>query len=436
MRRYVIVGVGVAGVAACGALRTRDRSAEITLVGDEPHGFYSRPGLAYYLTGEIPEKQLTIFSKIDWRSLNLRYVRGRATRLDPRQHQLEIGTEGVLNYDRLLLATGSTAVLLNVPGANLPQVVKLDDFDDTRRILALSRRSKTAVVVGGGILAMELVEGLHARGVNVHYLLRGDRYWPNILDKVESHMIEHHLAQTGIHLHYKTEIAEILGNRGKVTAVRTTGGELIRCGIVGVGVGVRPRMEVAKASGLATEKGLLVNEYLQTSDADIYAAGDVAQVTDPTTGKSFIDTLWTPAREKGLTAAANMAGENHAYQRTLAINVVRLAGIMTTIIGAVGSGIDKDLVSVARGSSETWIQLPNTIAMESSTDLNHLRLMIGERTLLGAVVMGDQKLSLPLQELISAGTDITPIRNLLQPDAHLGQVLMDFWMNTKERVEQ
>ncbi len=431
MTRYVIVGTGVTGIAAIGALRTLERSAEITLVGDDPHGFYSRPGLAYYLDREIPEKQLIIFTKEDWKSFNLRYVRGIATRLDPQKHQLEIGPAGVLTYDRLLLATGSTAVLLNIPGADLKGVVKLDDFEDTRRIISLARRARTAVVVGGGIIAVELVEGLLARGLKVHYFLRGERYWPNILDEKESRLLEHRLAEDGVIIHFHTEAAEILGKRGKVVGIRTTQGETIRCEMVAVGIGVKPRMELAKAAGLATEKGILTDETLQTSDPDIFAAGDVSQVRDPLSGKSFIDTLWHPAREKGKIAAANMTGMRQTYNRKVAVNVLRLAGVMTTIIGAVGSGVDDDLVSVARGSSETWQQLPNTISLESSAEVNHVRLMIGEQTLLGAMVMGEQKLSLPLQELISSKVDITPVRHLLQPGAPLGQIVMDYWSSIR-----
>jgi len=431
MRRYVIVGLGVAGVAAISELRARDKSAEIIMVGDEKHGFYSRPGLAYHLTGELPEKQLMIFSKKDWQSLNIRFANAHVTSLDPHRHQLVLGAEDRLTYDRLLLSTGSTAAPINVLGSNLPQVVKLDNLEDTRRILALTRRVKTAVVVGGGILSLELVEGLHSNGVSVHYFLRGGRYWPNILDEIESHMVEHNLEKMGIHLHFHTEIAEIMGQRGSVNAVRTTTGEILPCGMVCVGVGVRSRMELAKEASLAVDKGILVNDHLLTSNADIFAAGDVAQVVDPVSGKSYIDTLWIPAREKGVTAAINMDGGNQKYNRTIATNVLRLAGIMTTIIGAVGSGVDEDLVSVARGSSETWLQLPNSIALESNLDVNHMRLMIGERTLLGAIVMGDQKLSIPLQELIAGETDISSIRDQLQPGAALGQILMDFWANGK-----
>ena len=429
MTRYVVVGTGVAGVAAIDTLRSRDRSAEITLVGDDPHGFYSRPGLAYYLTGEIPEKLLTIFTKEDWKPLNSQYVRGNATRLNPQKHQLEIGSAGTLTYDRLLLATGSVAVPSSIPGADLQGVVKLDDFDDARRIVSLARHARSAVVVGGGIIAVELVEGLKALGLKVHYFLRGERYWPNVLDENESRLLEHRLAKDGVVLHFQTETAEILGKNGKVAGIRTTKGETIRCEIVAMGIGVKARMELAKAAGLATERGILTNESMQTSDPDIFAAGDVSQVREALSGQSFMDTLWYPARETGRIAAFNMAGVSKAYKRKVAINVVRLAGVMTTIIGAVGSGIDDDVVSVARGSSETWQQLPNTISMQSDSDVNHLRLMIGEQSLLGAMVMGDQKLSWPLQDLISSNTDITSIRHLLHPGAALGQIVMDFWSN-------
>jgi NAD(P)H-nitrite reductase large subunit len=432
MTRYIVVGSGVSGLTALGTLRTLDQAAEIILVGEDPFGFYSRPGLAYYLTNEIPEKQLYIYSKKDWQELNVRSITAHAIRLVPSEHRLDLASFGTLTYDRLLIATGSSAVRLKSPGADLEGVVKLDDFKDARNILSLARRAKAAVVIGGGIIAVELVEGLLAQGLKVHYFLRGDRYWSNVLDEKESRFIEHRLTEHGVTIHFNTEDDEFLGKRGRVYAVRTKRGEIIRCDLVAVGIGVRPRMELAQSAGLTTDRGILTDEYLQTSAEDVFASGDVAQVRDPLTGIASLDTLWYPARQQGRFAALNMAGQRTVYRLPAAINVLRLAGVMTTIIGAVGSGEDDDLVSVARGSSETWRQLPNTIAAESSTEVSHLRLMIGERTLVGAVVMGDQKLSLPLQEMISVQTDISPIRAwLLQPRAPLGEVVMDFWLNSK-----
>lgn len=436
MTRYVIVGMGVAGISAALTLRNLEPSAEITMVGEDPYGFYSRPGLAYYLNGEIPEKQLTIFSKKEWHNSRIRFVHGLASRLDPGKHTVTIHPASILPYDRLLLATGSRAVPLHIPGADLHGVVKLDDLSDTRSILALSRRSRSAVVVGGGIIAVELVEGLIARGLKVHFFLRGNRYWPNILDEKESRLLEHRLAEHGVVILHNTEAAEILGRRGRVSGVRTTRGETIKCDLVAVGIGVAARTDLARAAGLQVDRGVLANETLQTSDPDIFVAGDASQITDPSSGQSYIETLWHPARKKGEAAAFNMSGRRTAYQKTPAVNVLRLGGVMTTIIGAVGNGTSDEIVSMARGSSETWRQLPNTIAIESnSSGVNHVRLVIGENTLLGALVMGEQKLSLPLEEIITSKMDITSIRSKLYPGAPLGELVMDFWAGNKKDVK-
>jgi NADPH-dependent 2,4-dienoyl-CoA reductase/sulfur reductase-like enzyme len=417
---------------AAETLRSLDPVAEILLVSDDPHGFYSRPGLAYYLTGEIPEKQLFLNSKKGKLNLDIQYLKGHVTRLDPKSHLIELNTPGTLVYDRLLLATGASYVPLDVPGADLWGLVKLDDLEDTRQILSLVRRTKTAVVVGGGVVGLELVEGLVAQGIKVHYFLRGDWFWPNVLREVESRMIERYLAHDEVTLHHQTEIVEILGKSGKVTGVRTTRGDVMRCDMVAVGIGVKARVELAKAAGLKTDRGILANEYLETSAPDIFAAGDVAQIFDPRSGRSSIDNLWYPGRKQGRVAALNMGGQKQIYQRTVAINVLRLAGVMTTIIGSIGSGRDDGQVYTTRGSSETWQHLPNTIALESGSEVSRLRLMVGEHTLLGALVMGDQKISRPLREMINDHVDITPIRDqLLQSSAQMGQFVMDFWIKAK-----
>jgi NAD(P)H-nitrite reductase large subunit len=433
MTRYIIIGTGVSGFSAAETLRSLDPQADIQLVGDDPFGYYSRPGLAYYLTGEIPEKQLFPFSKKGKINLDLQHIIAHVTHIDPGSHAITTDTAGTLGYDRLLIATGARSIPVNFPGADLHGVVTLDDLADTRHILSLLRHTKTAVVVGGGVLAVELVEGLVAQGKKVHFLLRGDWYWSNVLVKVESHIVEHHLSMDGVILHHHTEIEEILGKKGKVTGVRTTNGEVIRCNMVAVGIGVKSCQGLAQEAGLKTDRGIVVNEYLQTSQPDIFASGDVAQIYDPASGRSSIDNLWYPGRKQGRVAALNMTGNKQIYQRTVAVNVLRLAGVLTTLIGSIGSGRDEGPVYSTRGSSETWQQLPNTLAAESSTDESQLRLILGEQKLLGAVVMGNQKISRPLRELINDQVDITPIRDqFLQPNPKLGQLIMDFWVKTKK----
>ena len=432
--KYVIIGSGVAGYAACEAIRSQDANGEIFLLSDDPHGYYSRPGLAYYLTGEMDAKGLFPRSKDDWLALNLHYKQGRVTYINLAEHQVELGDGSRVGYERLLLAMGAQANRLDVPGANLEGVVKLDHMEDARYIRKLARRGKTAVVVGGGITALELVEGLISRKVRVHYLLRGERYWSNILDEQESRIIEQRLKEDGVKIHYHSELIEVLGKRGKVQSVRTLDGRTLPCDILAYAIGIRPRVELARKAGLAIDRGVLANEYLQTNNPDIYVAGDVAQVYDPLSKRSIIDSLWGPAREQGYTAGLNMAGKQTAYIKKIPFNVTRLAGLTTTIIGTVGRGQDEDLIGIARGDSETWRSLPDAIVAQTGFEVNRLRLLVGEKTLLGAIVMGDQKLSFPLEKIISDRADISSIREkLLRPNAPVGDIIADYW--TTRRAE-
>ena len=425
---YVIIGSGVAGIAAIDAIRSIDSASSVTLIGDDPYGFYSRPGLAYYLTGELHDRALFPRTADDLRKLSFRYIKGRATKILRAEHKLEVEDRSIISYDRLLIAVGAQAIPLEVPGAELEGVLKLDHMSDAKLILKHARRGKTAVVVGGGITALELVEGLRSRGMKVHYLLRGDRYWSNVLDEHESEIVEHRLQEEGVILHYHSEIIEVTGANGKAKGVRLLNGQLLKCDLVAYAIGIRPRVSLAKQTGLAIDRGILVNEYLQTNDPDIFAAGDVAQAYDPLTRRSILDSLWTPARQQGFTAGLNMAGKKTPYIKAPPFNVTRLAGLTTTIIGTVGRGRDSDLVGIARGDSETWRQLPECIVAQTGFDVNRLRLLVGEKTLVGAIVMGDQKLSFPLEKLISEKIDISMIREkLLIQNARIGDVIADFW---------
>ncbi|HNB35634.1 MAG TPA: FAD-dependent oxidoreductase, partial [Anaerolineales bacterium] len=363
----------------------------------------------------------------EYARLNFKFMNTRVTEIDREKKSVLLNGKTPLTYDKLLIATGASAVPLTVPGANLQGVVKLDHLNDAHSITKLAKRGRTAIVVGGGITALELTEGLLARGMNVHYLLRGDRYWSNVLDEGESRIVEARLQAEGVTLHYRSDIAEIVG-KSKVSGVRLKDGQSLKCDLLAYAIGVSPRMELARAAGLDVERGILVNEYLQTNDPDIFAAGDVAQVFDPLTGHSVLDSLWNPAREQGFAAGLNMAGQNKPYLKSAPFNVTRLAGLTTTIIGAVGHGRDEDVLGIARGDSETWRELPDAIVAQGGFDVNHVRLVIGEKSLHGAVVMGDQTLSTPLQNIISKQIDISPIRErLLARDAKIADVLVEFW---------
>ena len=432
--QYVLVGSGVAAVAAAEAIRRVDAQGRIYLIGEEKDGYYSRPGLAYYLTGEIPERMLFPMRAEDFRRLGIQLVHDRVEGVDPQAQRVRLARRGWLPYDRLLLAVGAQAVRPNLPGIELEGVVYLDNLERTRYLLRLARKAKEAVVVGGGITALELAEGLRARGLKVHYLLRGDRYWRRVLDEVESRIVERRLQHMGIRIHYRTEIEEILGRKGRVAGVRTKDGQVIRCQMVGIAVGIRPRTELAKEAGIETDRGILVNEFMETNVPYIYAAGDVAQVFDPRVGRHVLDSLWPLARRQGTAAGYSMAGKRVPYRRGTPLNVTRLAHITTSIMGLVGQrDVDPD-AGMVRGDSEVWRVLPDAILAQKSEDINSIRLMVGERHLLGAVIMGDQTLSRAVYTLIDQQADIRPVREaLLQPGAPIADILADFWASWQQQ---
>ena len=244
--RFVVIGTGVAGMSAIEAIRSINGENEIVMVGDDPHGYYSRPGLAYYLTGELHDKALYPRTAADYKRLNFHFVQAHVRSIQKELHTLELENQNPLFYDKLLLAVGAQAVPLKVPGANLDGVLKLDHLEDARRILKAAHRGRAAVVVGGGITALELAEGLLARGMRVRYLLRGDRYWSNVLDPQESRIVEVRLQEEGVTLHHHAEIAEVLGKKGHVHAVRLSDGQILKCDLLAYAIGIQPRLRAGE----------------------------------------------------------------------------------------------------------------------------------------------------------------------------------------------
>jgi NAD(P)H-nitrite reductase large subunit len=431
--QHVIIGSGIAGLSAAETLRLRDPSAAITMISEEAHDFYSRPGLAYLLRGDIPEKQLYVRTREDLQALAIRRVAACVQQIICDRQELVLSDGQRVRYDRLLLTMGATAVPPPFLGGDLAGVVKLDSLDDCRHILKFAGRGKTAVVVGGGITALELVEGLLARRMRVHYLMRSARYWSDVLDETESRIILDRLRHEGVAIHTDTQVKQATSERGKVTGIVTQAGETIPCNVLGVAIGVRPRAELARAAGLTVEKGVVVNAYMQTSQPEIFAAGDVAQVFDAVSGCATMDVLWSTALAQGRVAGANMAGANIAYVKGIPFNVTQLAGLKVTIVGAVGKGKDADLVSIARGDSEAWRLMPTTSVITNGQDTDRIRLMLGDRRIVGALVMGDQTWSRPLQRLITRQVDITPIRPALLSDKRMALAHLQRFCEQLER---
>ena len=316
-QRYVTIGSGPAAISAAEAIRAQDPGGEIVIVGAEPCGYYSRPGLAYYLAGEVPEKRLFPFRPEDFARLNVQLIMKRATGIDAGGHRVTLEDGRILAYDRLLLATGARAIPVRVPGAELEGVVKLDDLEDARALIKRSRRAKVAVVVGGGITALEIVEGLLARRVHVHYFMRQDRYWSNVLSEEESRLVERGLQSRGVQIHHFTELASDHRPAGSCCSRGDNEGRTrspptwSRWPSVSCRTRNSPRRPDCSASA-----GWWWTSTCAPRDEDIFAAGDVAEVCEPLTDRYTVEVLWSSAAAKGRVAGLNMSGgPTHTYEK-------------------------------------------------------------------------------------------------------------------------
>lgn len=427
MNRYVLVGSGAASLAAAEEIRRAEPSARITVIAKESAGFYSRPGLAYLLTGAVPESQLELRTRGELTALRLERITDRATLIHPELQRVQLAGGREVGYDRLLLATGARSLAPDFAGATLEGVHRLDSLDQAMALVRAARRRRRAIVVGGGSTALELVDGLRARRVETHYFLRGERYWARTLAPEESALVEARLIAAGVRLHRHTTIARAVGRSGRLTAVETTGGQLLPCDLLAVATGIAPRIELAQASGIAVDRGILVTSHLETSEPGIFAAGDVAQVSERPGAPPVLDALWASAISQGKVAASNMLGQRMAWRRQVPMNVTCLGGLVTTVMGDVGGEADPDLVTITRGQSERWhLGRGATTVAESATG-GRIRLVLSDRAITGAVIMGEQTLTEPVRRLIASGTDIGAIRQALIDDpAHLTATLLAF----------
>ncbi len=443
MTRYLIVGNGAAGITAAEEIRARDTEGEITVVSAEVHPMYSRPGLAYVIINEIPSGQVMARRPAWYAKQKVKLVYGRAVKLDSATRRVTLANHTSLGYDRLLIATGARAAALPYPGGTLSGVVYLDTLDGTLELLRMVKRARRAVVVGGGITALEMAEGFCHNHVETHYLVRRNTLWSAVFNEAESKLLDDQMRKHGVQIHYNAEVAEVLGDkRGRVTGVRLESGEVLACDLVGAGIGVKAQLEWVKDTPLKIDRGVLVNEYLESNLSDVYVAGDCAQAWDPWTQKHMLDVLWPTAVAQGQVAGANMAGAHEAYAKGTPFNACLLFGWHMTAIGQIGGGRgdEGEVVqhTLSRGSSEVWSTRPTSyVSAWSQVGDNNLRLLLDSQRLVGALVIGEQSLADPLRDLINWRTDITPLRQALAaggPD--LPEHIREFWRLASSQVRR
>ena len=317
----VIIGNGITGVTCALTVRRQQPEARITLVSGESAHHYSRTALMYVYMGHMRYQDIKPYGDWFWDENRLGLVHATATALNTAEKNLTLDNGTTLAYDQLLLATGSESKRFGWPGQQLAGVQGLYGLPDLEAMARDTHGISRGVVVGGGLIGVELAEMLHTRGIEPVVLVRDARYWSAVLPPEEAHLVDRQFQENHVPVRYNTELREILGDeQGRVRAVVTTTGEEIACQWVGLATGVTPNLTLAKTSNVETDKGILVDEFLRTSVPGVFAAGDCAQHRQPAAGEVPIEQLWYTGRMQGETVAHTICGQAMTYRRGIWFN--------------------------------------------------------------------------------------------------------------------
>lgn len=325
--KIVIIGNGVAGITTARYIR-KQSDHEILVISAESDHFFSRTALMYIYMGHMKYEHTKPYEDWFWEKNRIDLKNAYISQIDFDQKTLITSEDENIAYDKLVIATGSIPNKFGWPGEDLQGVQGLYSKQDLELMEENTKDIKDAVIVGGGLIGIEMAEMLHSRNINVSLLIRENSYWSGVLPPEEAQLVSKHILEHHINLLPNTELAEILSDEdGKVKGIRTTDGETINCQFVGLTTGVKPNVQFLKNSNLKIDKGVLVNDYLETSIQDVYALGDCAQFIAPKKNHPPIEQLWYTASMQGKALAKTICGNKTPYNRGVWFNSAKFLDI-------------------------------------------------------------------------------------------------------------
>lgn len=314
--QVVIIGNGISGITAARHIR-KNSDCGITVISSESDYFFSRTALMYIYMGHLTFEQTKPYEDGFWKKNRIGLKKAYVKKVQPASKTLLLDSGETLSYDRLIIATGSKPNKFGWPGQDLKGVQGLYSLQDLQALEQNApdrNRCRRAVVVGGGLIGIELAEMLRSREIPVTFLVREPSFWDVVLPSGESAMLNEHIREHGVDLRLGTQLKEILPDeQGRVRAVVTDQGETLECDLVGLCAGVRPNIGFLEGSGIETDKGILVDRYLRTSHPDVFAIGDCAQQRNPAGKRRPIEAVWYTGRMMGETVAQTLCGNPTPY---------------------------------------------------------------------------------------------------------------------------
>jgi len=323
---YVIIGGGPAGAHAAIEIRKNDEMSKITIVSNENHEYYKRSKIINLISGSCSEDDLYSEGMEIYEKLNINFINATVMKVLSQKNQLILENSSVIQYDSLLIASGGSPVLLPWKGVDLNGITTLYTLDDARAVAEIVCDVKNAVIIGGGAIAMKVIHNFFKIGIHTTIIEKTSHLWPIGFDRKMARIVEGKIKEKGIEIYLDEEVIEFKGNNGKLTSVLLKSGKEFPAELAVITIGMKPNIGFLDSSEVINDRGILVNENLQSNIPNIYAAGDVAQIYDPLYEKPMLHPTLGNAKKQGKVAAMNMMGKKSKYPGCIPIQTIKIFG--------------------------------------------------------------------------------------------------------------
>ncbi|QAA81673.1 NAD(P)/FAD-dependent oxidoreductase [Aequorivita sp. H23M31] len=317
MEHIVIIGNGIAGITAARHIRKLS-DKKITIISAETDYFFSRTALMYVYMGHMRWEDIKPYEDWFWKKNSLELKKGYVESINTDLKTLYFREGDSITYNKLIIASGSTTTTFGWQGLELKGVqglVSKQDLEMLEENAPNNKECPSAVIVGGGLIGIEMAEMLRTRDIQVTMIIREPAFWENALPLLNSEMLSRHIQSHGVDLRHNSQLDKILGDdQGNVRAVLTTSGEEIPCKVVGIATGVKPNISFLKNSKIETDRGILVNRKLQTNIEEVFAIGDCAQQREPIGLRPSVEAVWYTGRMMGEALAQTICGNPFEYR--------------------------------------------------------------------------------------------------------------------------
>lgn len=398
--QHIIIGAGPAGVVAAETLRKCDPEASVTIIGDEPEPPYSRMAIPYYLSDNIDEAGSYLRDPSEhYSQQNIELVQQRVEKVDSKKKQVTLTDGSTRDFDKLLLATGSRPISPPIPGLDLPQVHSCWTLEDARHIIELAQSGANVVLIGAGFIGCIILEALVKRGIKLSVVETGNRMVPRMLNEKAGGLLKQWCTDKGIDVHTSCSVESVTAAGKDEVEVSLSDGSKLPAALVITATGVKPNTEILEGTDIKLDLGVLVNHSMQTSNSDVYAAGDVAQGIDFSTGNFEVQAIQPTATDHGRIAALNMSGNTTESHGTVNMNILDTLGLVSSSFG-LWMGVD--------GGEQAELYNPD--------EFQYINLQFDGDCLVGASTVGKTQHIGVLRGLIESRIQLGPWKQRLQDD--------------------